>query len=400
MILQGGSTALFFLISTVTAVYGVQDAHLNALQLVLVGTTLEAVCLVFQVPTGAIADAFSRRTSVLVGLALSGAGFVLWGAIPRFETILLAQFLWGLGYTFYDGAQQAWIADELGDERAGQAFIRGAQASQVGALFGIAGSVALASWHLSWPIILGGALHLPLVLWLLVIMPERERGLGAVRFRDAGARLGGTVRAGLRASRERPVLLTILGIAAIFGAASEGVDRLRDIHFLQDMTLPHLWGLSPIVWFGVIQMGGLAMSVVAAEFAKRRLDTSSHRQVASTLAAINALLVVAVVAFGLMTQFAPALLLIWAIFVLRRTNTPLMTAWLNQSLEPAIRATMFSLQSLSDSLGQVLGGPLLGVLATLVSIRAGIAVSGLLLAPAMVLYVRTLREGEGVGSRV
>lgn len=207
-----------------------------------------------------------------------------------------------------------------------------------------------------------------------------------------------TVRAGLRAARGNSVLLTILGIAAIFGAASEGIDRLRDIHVLQDMTLPQLWGMNSVVWFGVIQAGGLGLSVIAAEVAKRRIDTTSHRQVAGALAAINVGIVLTVVLFGLATNFALALPLIWAVFVLRRTNTPLMTAWLNQSLDPSIRATIFSMQSLSDSLGQVLGGPIIGVLAAAAAIRLGIVIAGLLFAPALLLYARTLRRASVANS--
>jgi MFS transporter, DHA3 family, tetracycline resistance protein len=392
LLLQSSSTGLFFLLSTVSAVYGVEQAHLNALQLVIVGTTLEATTLIFQVPTGAIADAVSRRLSILIGLVLIGFGFILWGAFARFDTILLAQVLWGLGYTFFDGAEQAWIADELGDAEAGHAFIRGAQAGQAGAVVGIVLSVALAAISLPLPMIIAGIGHILLAAVMFGIMPERERAHGGVRLAEAEGRLAQTVRAGFRAARENSVLLTILAIAAIFGAASEGIDRLRDIHVLQDMTLPHLWGMSSIVWFGVIQAGGLGLSVCASEIAKRRLDTNSHRQVAGTLAVLNLLIVVSVILFGLATSFALALPLIWMVFVLRRTNTPLMTAWLNQSLDPSIRATIFSMQSLSDSLGQVLGGPLIGLLATGVAIRAGIVVSGILFAPALLLYAMTLRR--------
>src|SRR6185312_12072133 len=154
------SSGFYLLVTTVAAVFCVEEAHLNALQLLLVGTTLEATCLVFQVPTGALADAVSRRLSVLVGLVLSGAGFILWGAFARFDTILLAQVLWGLGYTFFDGAEQAWIADELGDAEAVHAFIRGAQAGQAGAVVGIVLSVALAAISLPLPMIIAGVGHI------------------------------------------------------------------------------------------------------------------------------------------------------------------------------------------------------------------------------------------------
>lgn len=47
---------------------------------------------------------------------------------------MAAQVLWALGYTFTSGASQAWISNEIGDENAGLAFIRGARWDQWGEL--------------------------------------------------------------------------------------------------------------------------------------------------------------------------------------------------------------------------------------------------------------------------
>jgi hypothetical protein len=52
--------------------------------------------------------------------------------------------------------------------------------------------------------------------------------------------MGATARHGLGLLRRRPVLLTILGIAAFFGMSSEGFDRLAPDHFLTDFHLPSL----------------------------------------------------------------------------------------------------------------------------------------------------------------
>ena len=72
-------------------------------------------------------------------------------------------------------------------------------------------------------------------------------------------------------------------------------------------------------------------------------------------------------------------------------------ARLNQRLDPSVRATIFSLQSLADSFGRVIGSVPLGMLAVGVTVRAGIVAAGLLFAPALVLYARTLLGGSAVG---
>src|SRR6516165_1923616 len=106
--LEAALSLFIAIYGTMTAVYRVNAAHLNPLQLTLVGTTLEGSIALLQIPTGALADTFSRRWSVIIGVFLLGAGFLLEGAFTYFVTILLAQALWGAGYCFISGAEEAW----------------------------------------------------------------------------------------------------------------------------------------------------------------------------------------------------------------------------------------------------------------------------------------------------
>lgn len=177
-----GATALFGSTTfTLATIYRVQEAGLTPLQLVLVGTVMEASIFLFEVPTGVVADTFSRRASVITGTALLGAAAVLEGAVPRFGSILLAQALWGLGYTFTSGATEAWISGEVeaapgsaGAAEVGRVFLRGAHVGQVAGLAGIGlsvllASVLLASVRLNLPLIVGGALTVALALWLVAL---------------------------------------------------------------------------------------------------------------------------------------------------------------------------------------------------------------------------------------
>jgi hypothetical protein len=68
------------------------------------------------------------------------------GSWPVFGTVALAQGIWGLGYTFTSGATEAWVADELGEAHAGQAFLLGSQAGTVGGLVAIPLSVAIGTF--------------------------------------------------------------------------------------------------------------------------------------------------------------------------------------------------------------------------------------------------------------
>jgi DHA3 family tetracycline resistance protein-like MFS transporter len=117
---EAAGSFFFMMVITASGLFMIQDAHLDALQLVLVGTTLELSAFIFEVPTGVLADTVSRRLSVIIGTALIGLGLIVWGAWTLFATILLAQVLWGIGVTFTSGATQAWISDETGNVDTGR----------------------------------------------------------------------------------------------------------------------------------------------------------------------------------------------------------------------------------------------------------------------------------------
>jgi len=191
--------------------------------------------------------------------------------------------------------------------------------------------------------------------------------------------------------RARPVLLLVFAVAAFHGVSTEGFDRLWELELLRDIGLPGLAGLDPVLWFGVINAVGLLLAVVATEVVRRRVDVASHRGAAGALAVVNLLLVGSVAGFGLAGSFWVALALRWVVGLLRELNDPLTTAWINQGLDPASRATVNSLGAQADALGQVAGGPLLGWIAVARSVRAAIVVSGLVRLPALLLFARTLR---------
>lgn len=102
--------------TVLSIVYHLKVVQLDAFQLVLVGTVQETSCFLLEIPTGVVADLYSRRRSVLIGMFLYGLGFLMEGALPWFAPVLLAQVVWGCGDTFITGALEAWIASEEEDK--------------------------------------------------------------------------------------------------------------------------------------------------------------------------------------------------------------------------------------------------------------------------------------------
>lgn len=394
--MQGAVSLFFALIFTVNLVYQVTVVHLNPLQLVLVGTLLEGTIFLFEIPTGVVADVYSRRLSIITGYLLIGLGFVVEGSIARFEAVLLSQVLWGLGYTFTSGATQAWIADEVGEVRAGQAFLRGSQVGSLGGLIGIPLSAALANLHIRLPIVLGGGLFLLLGIALAVSMTENGFAPTPASERESWRTMIRTFREGLRLVRGRAVLMAFVGLSIFYGLYSEALDRLWAAHLLENFTLPGIGGLKSVTWFGIIGMAGMLLSVLSTEIARRRLDTANSRQVVRALFALSGGMVIAIFAFGLAGRFGIALATYLIFGMLRNTSGPLFTAWINPHIDSNVRATVFSMTSQVDAISQVAGGPVLGFIGKQFSIRAAIIAAGVVLSPVLLLYARVLRREPDV----
>lgn len=396
-LIYSGALSLFLALAwTVNLVYQVQTVGLNPLQIVLVGTALELTAFLFEVPTGIVADTYSRRLSVIIGTFLLGTGFVIMGAVPIFEVLLLSQVVCGIGYTFLSGAEEAWIADEVGEERAGAVFVRGAQARQVGSLIGVVAAVALASIWLQLPIILGGVLTFLMGFALLAVMPETAFRPAQDEERTSWGSMRNTLVQGAALVRQRPILLTILGITAFFGMYNEGFDRLWTPHLLENFSFPSLGRLDPIYWFGIINVAIDVIGIVALELVRRRMSMNSHLVVTRALIGVNVLLIGAVVAFGLAGSFTIAIVTLVGGAVLRRIVYPLKTAWINQNIESSVRATVISINGQADAVGQIAGGPAIGAVGTVFSLRAAIVTAGLVLTPGLLLYARALGQGKPI----
>ena len=87
------SSFLLTVVFTVETLYHLMVVHMNPLQLVLTGTILEATIFLFEVPTGIVADVYSRRLSILIGIALIGGAFLL---VPMLIGGLIAVVIGGI----------------------------------------------------------------------------------------------------------------------------------------------------------------------------------------------------------------------------------------------------------------------------------------------------------------
>jgi DHA3 family tetracycline resistance protein-like MFS transporter len=161
------------------------------------------------------------------------------------------------------------------------------------------------------PLLLGGALAVALGATLIFLMRERNFRPARGGARSSWHRVGATAGGSLRLVRVHPVLLIPLAVVVFFGMSGEGFDSLWEAHFLKDVGLPTLFGLHPVLWFGLIDAGTLALSYLATEVLGRNLNVSDVAVAARLLFVLNALTVAGVLAIVLAGSFALALGAFW-----------------------------------------------------------------------------------------
>ncbi|MBL8049856.1 MAG: MFS transporter [Anaerolineales bacterium] len=387
------ASAFFSMMFVTVSLYEATVAGLTPLQLVLVGTTLEISAFLFEIPTGVVADVYSRRLSIIIGYLLMGVGFLIEGLFPAFLPILLAQVIWGLGYTFTSGATQAWISDEIGEEKANGLFLRATRYGLVASLIGMGLAIFIGANNVALPIIFGAIGVLLIGVVLFFIMPETGFTPTSQEERTNWGQMLHTFNEGLKAVKVRPRLMTILGVGFFYGLYSEGFDRLWVKHLLDNFEIPILFGNNQVAFFAILRIASAVLTIFAVQFVEKRVDSGSPLAIGRAMMIVTGLIAAAMIGFAFSPLLSLTLCLYLVIDTLRDVRSPLHTAWVNQKLDSETRATIHSMSGQVDSIGQIAGGSS-GLVARYLSVTAAIATSGLLLTPAMSLVSRANSQSK------
>ncbi|GAB2650284.1 MFS transporter [Kribbella swartbergensis] len=316
--------------------------------------------VLFEVPTGVVADTVGRRTSYLLGtITLIGSTLLylsLWKTGGPFAAWAVASVLIGLGFTFFSGATEAWLVDGLkatgyrGSLDA--AFAKGQVAGGVAMLGGSIGGGVLAQWtNLGVPYVVRAAL-------LGVTFVVAWRAMHDVGFTPKPrVSVVAEVRGILRSSLDHgllnpPVRWVMLAAPFTAGVSIYGFyaaqPYLLELYGSTDSYA--IAGLSAGLVAGAQIVGGVSASYVARAFRRR---TSIMLVATGTIGGVLVLI-------GLASGFWGALLLLAVWAVLFEAISPVRQAYLNELIPSAQRATVLSSDSLLSSGGGVVIQPTLG----------------------------------------
>jgi predicted MFS family arabinose efflux permease len=365
----------------VTSVYLVVDAGLSPSQLVLIGVAQGIVALVFEVPAGVVADAISRKWSLVVSHMLMGTAMMATGLVTDFGPLVATQMLWGLSWTFASGADVAWITDELDEPaRISVVLVRSGRAQLTGAAAGIVGVGALGSlMPRSTAMVIAGAAML--LLGLYVVVRFREERFVPARTRRWSASWSILLRGSVLVRRNRAILLMFAATFLVNGAWV-AFGRLQPRR-LVDLGLPS----DPVVWFTALGVLTLLVGAAALRIVESRIDaarTALHGYAIACAAGV-------VGAIGLagapeeVSGSAAVLLVAGIAMPLTRT---LATIWVNRQTTGDVRATVHSFLAQAEYVGEIACGLALAVVARFAGLSPALVSCAALFAITMLLIQR------------
>ncbi|TCN42930.1 putative MFS family arabinose efflux permease [Kribbella orskensis] len=336
------------------------DAGLSVGEAFAANAFFTAGMVLFEVPTGVVADTVGRRMSYLLGAAtLVGATLlylVLWQTQAPFAAWAGASVLLGLGFTFFSGATEAWLVDGLNatgyEGSLEAAFAKGQVAGGVAMMGGtVAGGVLAQTTNLGVPYVVRAVL---LALTFVVAW----RAMHDVGFEpkprvSVTGEMRGILRASMRHGLGNPPVRWLM-LAAPFAAGVSGYG-----FYAAQPYLLELYGSSDSY-----AVAGLAAALVAgaqiAGGASASLVSRAFRRRTSVLLITSVIIAVSLVLIGLVSNFWAALLLlaIWA--TMFAAAMPVRQAFLNGLIPSGQRATVLSSDNLLASGGGVVIQPALG----------------------------------------
>jgi MFS family permease len=377
------------------------DAGLSNTEAFAANAFFTAGMVIFEVPTGVVADTRGRRLSYLLGtftLAASTVAYLLlWKASAPFSLWAIASALLGLGFTFFSGAVQAWLVDALtfsGYFRQGgtleAVLARGKIVEGAAMLCGsLGGGLIAQATNLGVPYILR-ALVLALTFGIAFVL-MRDIGFTPSRSKQPLAEIKNVLRSSIEHGLGNPPVRWIMLEGLFAGGVTIYAFYAMQPYLLELYGDPRAYsiaGVAAAVVAGAQIAGGLLVPYVGRLFRRRT----------SVLLAGTAVSVIMLATIGLVPRFwvVVMLLVLWALMF--AAMTPVRDAYLNGLIDSKDRATVLSFDSLLASSGAAVAQPALGRVADVWSYPASYVCSAAIHAIALP-FIWLARREKGASDR-
>ena len=354
-------------------------------QISLLMTVLFLFRILFEIPTGAIADIYGRKFSVLLGSLLGGIAFFLILFFHDFYSLIFIFALLGFAGTFESGARESWVADLIKKKRKSLLHDYFAKVDSLGSfgvvLSGLVGAFLVKQFGTS---IIWGFAGVACFSSLFLLSFAKEHFVKRkVKIKDSFKNLIRQSKVSIKYVKNHSVLFLFLIATAFLVFANEFNSSLVWVPFLQNLGFPeyafgYLWSAMGIL--------GIFAPLISLKFLKKGKE---RKFILNTIILIILVLILIIFVKSILFAF---LILLSAVF-LGSMSGPVERNYFHKFIKSKLRATIGSVESMLISLVGLIALPLVGLSIDYLGPKYTILLSALLMIPSAIIFLK-IKDGK------
>ena len=336
--------------------------------------------LLFEVPTGAFADLYGRKNSVLLGYLLEGLGFISLFFFQEFYLILGSIALIGFGGTFSSGAKEAWVTDLIKSKR--KDFLHGyfVKVKIIGGIgllcAGIVGALFVKHFGLRIIWITGFSSFILSIVFLLFANEhfiKRE-----VRISQSLKNIKKQSLKSISYSKRHPVLFYFLMASAILGFATSFAVALTFTPYLSSLGLKDHY-------FGYLGSAMALMGVLASIMGSKLYSKGKERNFI-----ISSILIWILIALSIIfvNKLVFVIIVLLGLVFMSSIKSPVERVYFHKYIPSKLRASIGSVESMVLAIIGIISFPLVGLTVDLIGPKYTIFLAGILALPSLIIYYK------------
>lgn len=320
------------------------EKGLSLLEINLLNCCFMLANFLFEIPTGAIADSFGRKRSVIIGLWFFAFSFLFYFLADNFWQFLTAEIIGAFAATCVSGAIEALVFDSLnaqGEQSSSQELFRKAEIRTIGVIVGVVIGSSVASFGLAWPWLLSAIAFSLLALVANFLLPNDEGQRKIVfkksKFKLDFSSLNNLAKESIAYGWKNKRLMNMIYFFAIFSFAVMPINMYWPILLKDNFSVP-------TKFMGLV-FAGIALSV----YSGAQLSKMWQKKIKCEKNAIffsQILTLVGVIGCLIFSKLSPFLVFFLLHEAGRGLLNPLYRDYVNRSIESRNRATVLSFESM------------------------------------------------------
>lgn len=356
---------------------------LDLFQVMLINLSFMIGNFIFEIPTGAYADYFGRKKSVILSNLFLMVGLLIYFESSTIIMFIIAEVICALAFTFASGALEAWMVDSLEQKRfTGKVdfvFSQSNIISQVSILLGGLIGGYLGNINLALPFGAGAVIAFAALLVSIFFMHEKVVNKKVLSIAGSVAQMGLIAKDSITYGVQHKVVLwlifsTILSMFAFMPLNMYWSPRLNELAGNQVWLMGWVWA-------------GISLFMILGSYLVKQL-LKKEKSYTWILVLATVILALPIILVSMSNVFTIVLIGFLIYEVGRGMLNPLYASYLNKFVPGEQRATILSFNSMMGKLGAGLGLVILGWIANNYSIQTSWLISGLLLLLLIPIYLR------------